>query len=96
LVGFGLREGETTRLFVLLPEPLTFTCHAQAYYRRASGNFALGKYKLALKDFRHVCKLEPQVASLKFRFVNVVRVLSGKLQWITAGSSIRINLRECG
>ena len=31
-----------------------------AYYRRASGNFALGKYKLALKDFKTVCKMVPK------------------------------------
>ena len=37
-----------------------FNRYTKAYYRRASGNFALGKYKEALKDFRKVCTLEPQ------------------------------------
>lgn len=34
--------------------------YVKAYYRRASANFALGKYKEALKDFRHVLKLHPK------------------------------------
>mmetsp|Transcript_64556 Transcript_64556/g.179121 ORF Transcript_64556/g.179121 Transcript_64556/m.179121 type:complete len:412 (-) Transcript_64556:286-1521(-) len=34
--------------------------YIKAYYRRASGNFALGKYKLALKDFKTVCKMVPK------------------------------------
>jgi tetratricopeptide (TPR) repeat protein len=34
--------------------------YTKAYYRRASALFALGKYKSSLKDFKHVCKLEPQ------------------------------------
>lgn len=33
--------------------------YIKAYYRRGSANFALGKYKLALRDFRSVCKLRP-------------------------------------
>mmetsp|Transcript_24890 Transcript_24890/g.32425 ORF Transcript_24890/g.32425 Transcript_24890/m.32425 type:complete len:497 (-) Transcript_24890:92-1582(-) len=41
--------------------------YVKAYYRRASGNFALGKYKLALKDFRHVCKLEPKDKQARMR-----------------------------
>ena len=41
--------------------------YTKAYYRRASGNFALGKYKLALKDFRHVCKLEPKDKQARLR-----------------------------
>eukprot|EP00640_Fibrocapsa_japonica_P001000 CAMPEP_0113941658 /NCGR_PEP_ID=MMETSP1339-20121228/7534_1 /TAXON_ID=94617 /ORGANISM="Fibrocapsa japonica" /LENGTH=504 /DNA_ID=CAMNT_0000945865 /DNA_START=67 /DNA_END=1581 /DNA_ORIENTATION=+ /assembly_acc=CAM_ASM_000762 len=33
--------------------------YVKAYYRRASGNFALCKYKVALRDFRAVCKIKP-------------------------------------
>lgn len=33
--------------------------YIKAYYRRGSANFALGKYKLALRDFKAVCKLRP-------------------------------------
>ena len=31
----------------------------QAYYRRGSANYALGKYKIAQRDFREVCKRKP-------------------------------------
>ena len=46
-----------------LPQELSLEldgAYTKAFYRRAAGNFALGKYKAALKDFRHVCKLEPK------------------------------------
>lgn len=33
--------------------------YAKGYYRRASANFALHHFKLARKDFRLVCKLQP-------------------------------------
>lgn len=33
--------------------------YIKAYYRRGSANFALGKYKLALRDFKSVCRLRP-------------------------------------
>jgi serine/threonine-protein phosphatase 5 len=33
--------------------------YAKGYYRRASANFALHHFKLARKDFRTVCKLNP-------------------------------------
>ena len=34
--------------------------YVKAYYRRGSGLFALHKYKQALKDFKHVCRLQPK------------------------------------
>jgi serine/threonine-protein phosphatase 5 len=34
--------------------------YAKGYYRRASANFALNKFKTARKDFRQVCKLKPK------------------------------------
>lgn len=34
--------------------------YIKAYYRRGSANYALGKYKDALKDFRHVVKVAPK------------------------------------
>jgi serine/threonine-protein phosphatase 5 len=34
--------------------------YIKAYYRRGSANFALGKNKEAMKDFKHVCKLKPK------------------------------------
>ncbi len=33
---------------------------SQAYYRRASANMALGKFRLALKDFEAVKKVRPR------------------------------------
>ena len=34
--------------------------YIKAYYRRGSANYALGKYKIAQRDFREVCKRKPQ------------------------------------
>lgn len=34
--------------------------YTKAYYRRGSANYALGKYKLALKDFKHVVRTHPK------------------------------------
>ena len=33
--------------------------YIKSYYRRGSANLAIGKYKLALRDFKAVCKLRP-------------------------------------
>ena len=37
----------------------------QGYYRRATANMALGKFKLALKDFEAVIKRKPRDADAK-------------------------------
>lgn len=42
--------------------------YIKAFYRRASGNFALGKYKVALKDFRAVCKMQPKDKQARLKF----------------------------
>lgn len=34
--------------------------YIKAYYRRGSANYALGKLKLALKDFKAVVKIVPK------------------------------------
>ena len=34
--------------------------YLKAYYRRGSANYALGKLKEALKDFKHVVKVKPK------------------------------------
>lgn len=34
--------------------------YLKAYYRRGSANYALGKLKEALKDFKHVVKIKPK------------------------------------
>ena len=40
----------------------------KAYYRRASANFALGKFKVALKDFESVAKAKPTDSDAQKRF----------------------------
>ena len=42
--------------------------YIKAYYRRASANYALGKYKLALRDFKAVCKLRPRDKDARSKF----------------------------
>ena len=39
---------------------IDLTLSLQGYYRRASANMALGKFKLALKDFEAVKKVRPR------------------------------------
>jgi len=42
--------------------------YIKAYYRRGSANFALGKYKDALADFKSVCKMKPKDADANSKF----------------------------
>lgn len=42
--------------------------YAKAYYRRASAEFALNKFKAARKDFRQVCKLKPKDRDARLKF----------------------------
>jgi tetratricopeptide (TPR) repeat protein len=42
--------------------------YIKAYYRRASANMALGKYKIALRDFRQVIKLHPNDADARAKY----------------------------
>ena len=42
--------------------------YLKAYYRRASGNYALGKLKEALKDFKAVAKIFPRDTDLEKKF----------------------------
>ena len=42
--------------------------YLKAYYRRASGNYALGKLKEALKDFKAVAKIYPRDVDLEKKF----------------------------
>jgi len=45
--------------------------YAKAYYRRASANFALHHFKLARKDFRTVCKLQPKSKDARAKLAEV-------------------------
>ena len=42
--------------------------YVKAYYRRASANMALGKYKAALKDLRQVVKAHPSDKDAQSKF----------------------------
>lgn len=52
--------------------------YLKAYYRRGSANFALSKYKEALKDFKHVIKVQPtdKDARAKYRVRKTRELLS--------------------
>ena len=50
---YGLAIADANAAIALEPS------YIKAYYRRGSANFALGKAKVALKDFKAVCKMVP-------------------------------------
>ena len=52
--------------------------YVKAYYRRAAGNFALQKYKLSVKDFRHVCKLMPKDKVARVRLAEADKAAKAK------------------
>lgn len=45
--------------------------YAKGYYRRASANFALHHFKLARKDFRTVCKIQPKSKDARAKLAEV-------------------------
>jgi serine/threonine-protein phosphatase 5 len=49
--------------------------YAKAYYRRASAEFALNKFKAARKDFRQVCKLKPKDRDARLKFQECEKVV---------------------
>mmetsp|Transcript_8156 Transcript_8156/g.25174 ORF Transcript_8156/g.25174 Transcript_8156/m.25174 type:complete len:519 (-) Transcript_8156:355-1911(-) len=53
LEAYGLAIADAEQAIKLDPS------YVKAYYRRGSANLAIGKYKLALRDFKAVCKLRP-------------------------------------
>ncbi|CAM9197577.1 unnamed protein product [Chrysoparadoxa australica] len=63
LENYGLAILDAEEALTLDPDYL------KAFYRRASANMALGKYKLALKDFKQVARLRPtdREARAKYR-----------------------------
>lgn len=52
--------------------------YVKAYYRRAAGNFALQKYKLSVKDFKHVCKLVPKDKVARVRLAEADKAAKAK------------------
>ena len=49
--------------------------HLQGYYRRADANFALGKFKLAYKDFRLAARYAPSDPDLRKKLAETERVV---------------------
>ena len=49
--------------------------YIKAYYRRASANFAMGKFKVALKDFESVAKAKPSDADAQKRFKECEKIV---------------------
>ena len=49
--------------------------YIKAYYRRASANFAMGKFKIALKDFENVAKAKPSDADAQKRFKECEKIV---------------------
>ena len=48
--------------------------YLKAYYRRAASYMALGKYKLALKDYERVYKVRPNDADAKKKFTECKKI----------------------
>ncbi|XP_060555643.1 serine/threonine-protein phosphatase 5-like [Ruditapes philippinarum] len=49
--------------------------YLKAYYRRASANMALGKFKLALKDFEAVVKVRPNDKDAKAKYTECNKIV---------------------
>jgi tetratricopeptide (TPR) repeat protein len=52
--------------------------YVKAYYRRAAGNFALQKYKLSVRDFKHVCRLAPKDKAARVRLAEADKAAKAK------------------
>ena len=50
-----------------------FPCRRQGYYRRGDANFALGKFKLAARDFRLAAKVAPRDPDLRKKLAECER-----------------------
>ena len=49
--------------------------YLKAYYRRAAAHMALGKYKIALKDYERVYKVRPNDADAKKKFTECKKIV---------------------
>ena len=49
--------------------------YLKAYYRRAAAHMALGKYKIALKDYERVYKVKPSDADAKKKFTECKKIV---------------------
>jgi len=54
---------------------LSDATYAKGFYRRASANFALNKFKSARKDFRAVCKLKPKDRDARSKLKEVEKAI---------------------
>ncbi|KAK9828150.1 hypothetical protein WJX74_000955 [Apatococcus lobatus] len=65
----GSAVADATRAIELDPK------YVKGYYRRADANFALGKFKLAFKDFRMAAKYAPSDPDLRKKLAETERVV---------------------
>eukprot|EP00936_MAST-01D_sp_MAST-1D-sp1_P001708 g1708.t1 len=70
---FGLAITDATTAIQLDPTYL------KSFYRRASANFGLGKYKVALKDFKYVVKLKPRDKEARAKYKVCDKMLKQQL-----------------
>lgn len=66
---FGYALADATKAIDIDPS------YVKAYYRRASANMALGKFKLALTDFEQVHKRRPTDADAKAKFTECKKIV---------------------
>ena len=78
----------------------------QGYYRRASANMALGKFKLALKDFEAVKRARPRDSDALAKFTECNKIVkqmafakaiaveqknvTETIKWETMGEGVRV------
>ena len=62
--------------------------YLKAYYRRAAAHMALGKYKIALKDYERVYKVKPNDADAKKKFTECKKIV--QQQAFEKGNSLKV------
>ena len=50
-------------------------CSCKGYYRRGDANFAMGQFKLALKDFQRAARLSPRDPDLRKKMAECEKVV---------------------
>lgn len=68
--------------------------YIKAYYRRGSANFALGKSKAALKDFKAVCKMVPNDVDAKKKMIACEKVVKADAFILAMGVETVVKLPD--